>query len=72
MPHTVVNGSLLDVGAGVGALTFELLKGGFDRAVIVEASAGYTAAATLKTARRRLNAASESGGRLANRIGGFV
>ena len=32
----VGDGSLLDIGAGVGALTFELLERGFDRAVIVE------------------------------------
>jgi hypothetical protein len=38
--------------AGVGALTFELLERGFDRAVIVEASAGYTAAATSEDVRR--------------------
>jgi magnesium-protoporphyrin O-methyltransferase len=42
----VADGSLLDIGAGVGALTFELLERGFDRAVIVEASSGYTAAAS--------------------------
>jgi len=40
------DGTLLDVGAGVGALTFELLDRGVRRAVIVEASAGYTAAAS--------------------------
>jgi hypothetical protein len=48
----VANGSLLDIGAGVGALTFELLERGFDRAVIVEASAGYTAAASSEADRR--------------------
>jgi tRNA1(Val) A37 N6-methylase TrmN6 len=45
-------GSLLDIGAGVGALTFELLERGFDRAVMVEASAGYTAAASSEAVRR--------------------
>ena len=48
----VADGSLLDIGAGVGALTFELLERGFDRAVIVEASAGYTAAASSEAVRR--------------------
>jgi len=48
----VTDGTLLDVGAGVGALTFELLERGFNRAVIVEASAGYTAAASSEAARR--------------------
>lgn len=46
------DGTLLDVGAGVGALTFELLDRGFRRAVIVEASAGYTTAASNEAARR--------------------
>jgi hypothetical protein len=44
----VASGSLLDV----GALTFELLDRGFGRAIIVEASAGYTAAASSEAARR--------------------
>jgi hypothetical protein len=48
----VVEGTLLDVGAGVGALTFELLDRGMRRAVIVEASAGYAAAASDEAARR--------------------
>jgi magnesium-protoporphyrin O-methyltransferase len=47
----VSNGTLLDVGAGVGALTFELLAHGFGRAVMVEASAGYLAAAKREAAR---------------------
>ncbi len=48
----IVDGSLLDVGAGVGALTFELLGRGIRRAMIVEASAGYAAAAANEAARR--------------------
>jgi magnesium-protoporphyrin O-methyltransferase len=48
----IADGSLLDIGAGVGALTFELLERGFDRATIVEASAGYTAAASSEAVRR--------------------
>lgn len=48
----VAGGSLLDIGGGVGALTFDLLARGFDRAVIVEASAGYTAAASSEAVRR--------------------
>jgi 16S rRNA G966 N2-methylase RsmD len=48
----VTGGSLLDIGAGVGALTFELLERGFDRAVIVEASAAYSAAASSEAVRR--------------------
>jgi len=48
----VIQGALLDIGAGVGALTFELLDRGIDRAVIVEASAGYAIAAAEESARR--------------------
>lgn len=48
----IADGTLLDVGAGVGALTFELLERGIRRAVIVEASAGYSAAASDEAARR--------------------
>jgi SAM-dependent methyltransferase len=48
----VVAGSLLDVGAGIGALTFELLDRGIRQATIVEASAAYAAAASKEAARR--------------------
>ena len=48
----IVDGALLDVGAGVGALTFELLDRGMRRAMIVEASAGYAGAASKEAARR--------------------
>ena len=48
----LVDGGLLDVGAGVGALTFELLDRGIRRAVIVEASSAYAAAAADEAARR--------------------
>jgi tRNA1(Val) A37 N6-methylase TrmN6 len=48
----LTEGALLDVGAGVGALTFELLDRGIRRAVIVEASSEYAAAASDEAARR--------------------
>jgi hypothetical protein len=48
----MVEGTLLDVGAGVGALTFDLLDRGIRRALIVEASAGYAAAASDEAVRR--------------------
>lgn len=52
----IVDGSLLDVGAGIGALTFELLDRGIRQAMIVEASAAYAAAASDEAARRgRIN-----------------
>lgn len=55
----LVGGSLLDVGAGVGALTFELLDRGVGNAVAVDASAAYLAAAKDEATRRaRLGAAS--------------
>jgi SAM-dependent methyltransferase len=47
-----VTGSLLDVGAGIGALTFELLERGVSRAIAVDASAAYVKAASEEAARR--------------------
>jgi len=49
---SVIGGTLVDIGAGVGALTFELLDRGITRAVIVEASAGYAKAASDESVRR--------------------
>jgi magnesium-protoporphyrin O-methyltransferase len=48
----VVDGTLLDVGSGVGGLTFELLERGVQRAVAVDASSAYLAAAAQEAARR--------------------
>jgi magnesium-protoporphyrin O-methyltransferase len=48
----IVDGSLLDVGAGIGALTFELLDRGVRQATIVEASVAYAAAASDEAVRR--------------------
>lgn len=48
----VTTGTVLDVGAGVGALTFALLDEGMTRATVVEASAAYLAAASEETTRR--------------------
>jgi SAM-dependent methyltransferase len=45
-------GTVLDVGAGIGALTFELLDRGAQSAVAVEASSAYLAAASEEAARR--------------------
>ena len=47
-----INGSLLDVGSGIGGLTFELLDRGVDRAVAVDASGAFLAAAAQEAARR--------------------
>jgi predicted RNA methylase len=44
-------GTLLDVGGGVGALTFALLERGVQSAVIVEASHAYVEAAAAEVAR---------------------
>lgn len=45
-------GTLLDVGAGVGALTFELLERGIANAVALDASTAYLAAAKEEASRR--------------------
>ncbi len=52
----LIDGTLLDVGAGVGVLTFELLDRGIRRAVMVEASSAYVAVASDEAARRRRSA----------------
>jgi len=45
-------GTLIDVGGGVGPLTFELLTRGISRAIVVEASAAYVASAIEEAMRR--------------------
>ena len=45
--------ALLDVGSGIGALTFELLERGMKRAVLVDASSAYLKAATNEAIRRQ-------------------
>jgi SAM-dependent methyltransferase len=45
-------GRLLDIGPGVGALTFELLERGLTEAVGVDLSSAYVAAASAEAARR--------------------
>jgi SAM-dependent methyltransferase len=45
------DGSLLDIGGGVGALTFELLDRGITKALVVDASGAYVAAAREEAAR---------------------
>jgi tRNA1(Val) A37 N6-methylase TrmN6 len=47
-----VSGTLLDIGGGVGALSFELLEHGLARAVIVDASPAYLSAASQEAERR--------------------
>jgi len=46
------NGALLDVGCGIGALTFELLERGMNQAVAVDASSAHLAAAADEATRR--------------------
>lgn len=45
--------SLIDIGAGVGVLTFELLDRGLEHAIAVDASQTYIAAAKQEAGRRR-------------------
>lgn len=47
-----ISGSLLDIGAGVGALTFELLERGASTAIAVDASAAFVDAAVGEATRR--------------------
>jgi cyclopropane fatty-acyl-phospholipid synthase-like methyltransferase len=55
-PH----GRLLDIGSGVGALTFELLERGLTEAIGVDLSSAYVAAAAEEAARRGRTDASDS------------
>jgi hypothetical protein len=48
-----LDGVLMDVGAGIGALTFELLDRGIKRAIAVDASPAYITVAAEEAARRR-------------------
>jgi hypothetical protein len=48
----LTEGTVLDIGAGIGSLTFELLGRGVERAVIVEASAAYADAVNAEATRR--------------------
>jgi len=45
-------GTLLDVGGGLGILSLELLDAGFSRAIVVDASSAYLAAASEEATRR--------------------
>src|SRR5215831_15480821 len=47
-----VEGTLLDVGSGIGGLSFELLERGVEHAIAVDASAAYLAAAAQEATRR--------------------
>ncbi len=47
-----LHGSLLDIGAGIGALTFELLAHGVTQAIAVDASSAFVTAATQEAERR--------------------
>ena len=47
-----IDGTLLDIGAGIGALTFELLEAGATRAIAVDASPAYIATASREAVRR--------------------
>jgi magnesium-protoporphyrin O-methyltransferase len=47
------NGSLLDIGGGVGALTFELLERGMNAGVVADASIAYVRAAVEEAIRRK-------------------
>lgn len=50
----LVQGSLLDIGCGVGALTFELLQCGMTQATAIDASSAYLAKAKAEAEQRTL------------------
>jgi SAM-dependent methyltransferase len=52
-------GTLLDIGGGLGILSLELLDAGFSRAVVVDASSAYLAAASEEAIRRGLSGTTE-------------
>jgi hypothetical protein len=52
-------GTLLDVGGGLGILSLELLDAGFSRAVVVDASSAYLAAASEEAMRRGRSSVTE-------------
>lgn len=51
----VVRGTLLDIGSGIGALTFELLNRGATTATAIDASAAYVDAASEEAKRRAVS-----------------
>src|SRR6266545_1880271 len=48
----LVDGVVLDIGAGMGALSFELLEAGAKGAIAVDASPAYIAAGSREASRR--------------------
>jgi hypothetical protein len=52
-------GTLLDIGGGLGILSLELLDAGFSRAVVVDASSAYLAVAAEEATRRGRSAFTE-------------
>src|SRR4030095_11884754 len=52
-------GTLLDIGGGLGTLSLELLDAGFSRAVVVDASSAYVAAASDEAPRRGRSASTD-------------
>jgi ubiquinone/menaquinone biosynthesis C-methylase UbiE len=52
-------GTLLDIGGGLGLLSLELLDAGFSRTIVVDASAAYLAAASEEASRRGRSASTE-------------
>jgi magnesium-protoporphyrin O-methyltransferase len=52
-------GTILDIGGGLGILSLELVDAGFSRAVVVDASSAYRAAASEEATRRGRTASTE-------------
>jgi len=52
-------GTLLDIGGGLGILSLELLDAGFSRAIVVDASSAYLTGASAEAARRGRSTSTE-------------
>jgi ubiquinone/menaquinone biosynthesis C-methylase UbiE len=57
LPHGTPPAAVLDVGTGVGAIVFELLKRGATSAPAVDMSAAYIAAASKEASRQEVSGA---------------
>jgi magnesium-protoporphyrin O-methyltransferase len=55
----LARGTVLDIGGGLGALSLALLDAGMERAIVVDASSAYLAAASEEAARRERSSSTQ-------------